>query len=135
MELKSGEKFFDRFDKDALAGLVPGGLPGDKRKASAYYSGPLLAHMRNVECTWHLYLILLHQGLICALVSGVQKVLLPKDHKLASDSEPMDIDPVSCDVPEEKDDIVVPRNDAPLPNPASEVVLHPLPTLDNDPLP
>ncbi|KAK0436069.1 uncharacterized protein EV420DRAFT_1652699 [Desarmillaria tabescens] len=45
VKLKSSGGFFDGFDRDAATGMVPGGLPGDKRKAGAYYSGPLLAHM------------------------------------------------------------------------------------------
>ncbi|SJL17555.1 uncharacterized protein ARMOST_21107 [Armillaria ostoyae] len=123
--LKSGENFFNRFNKDAVAGLVPGGLPGDKRDAIAYFGGPLLAHMRNVE--------------------RVQVELLPKDHESTSDSEAMEVDPLPRDVPEANDDVVMSSNDAPhlsptpdhdpLPDSALKVVRYPSPTPDHDPLP
>ncbi|SJL18772.1 uncharacterized protein ARMOST_22372 [Armillaria ostoyae] len=123
--LKSGENFFNRFNKDAVAGLVPGGLPGDKRDAIAYFGGPLLAHMRNVE--------------------RVQVELLPKDHESTSDSEAMEVDPLPRDVPEANDDVVMSSNDAPhlsptpdhdpLPDSALKVVRYPSPTPDHNPLP
>ncbi|SJL15642.1 uncharacterized protein ARMOST_19146 [Armillaria ostoyae] len=128
-KLKSGENFFNRFDKDAVAGLVPGGLPGDKRKATRYFIGPLLAHMRNVE--------------------RVQVELM---HEPTSDSEAMEVDPLPRDVPEANNDVAMPSNNAdsaskailhpsptpdddPFPDFASKVILHPSPTPDNDPLP
>ncbi|SJL06450.1 uncharacterized protein ARMOST_09787 [Armillaria ostoyae] len=128
-KLKSGENFFNRFDKDAVVGLVPGGLPGDKRKATRYFIGPLLAHMRNVE--------------------RVQVELM---HEPTSYLEAMEVDPLPRDVPEANNDVAMPSNDAdsaskailhpsptpdddPFPDFASKVILHPSPTPDNDPLP
>ncbi|SJL18398.1 uncharacterized protein ARMOST_21986 [Armillaria ostoyae] len=112
-------------DPESVAGLVPGGLPGDKRDAIAYFGGPLLAHMRNVE--------------------RVQVELLPKDHESTSDSEAMEVDPLPRDVPEANDDVVMSSNDAPhllptpdhdpLPDSALKFVRYPLPTPDHDPLP
>ncbi|SJL13367.1 uncharacterized protein ARMOST_16809 [Armillaria ostoyae] len=51
-DLESGAQFFDWFDDVAELGMVPGGVPGDKRGSSEYFGAPLVAHMRNVE---HVY--------------------------------------------------------------------------------
>ncbi|SJL12702.1 uncharacterized protein ARMOST_16133 [Armillaria ostoyae] len=120
--LKSGENFFNRFNKDAVAGLVPEGFPGDKR---------MLSHT-SVALYW----------LICE-TWNVE--LLPKDHESTSDSEAMEVDPLPHDVPEANDDVVMSSNDAPhllptpdhdpLPDSALKVVRYPSPTPDHDLLP
>lgn len=49
--MDSGAQFFDWFDDAAELGMVPSGMPGDKRSSSEYFGAPLVAHMRNVERT------------------------------------------------------------------------------------
>ncbi|SJL12519.1 uncharacterized protein ARMOST_15946 [Armillaria ostoyae] len=111
--LASGAKFFETFERDAAIGLVPGRLVGDTRQAHAYYSGPLLAHMRNVERV---------------------KAQQQKPEESVASSSSMDVDTVARDVPEMagNDDLPLLPDDPPQGKSSSDTVDEPLP---DEPIP
>ncbi|KAK0436519.1 hypothetical protein EV421DRAFT_1739478 [Armillaria borealis] len=124
-DLASGENFFKSFDRSVAIGLVLGGLAGDKRKADAYYGGPLLAHMQNVE--------------------RVKAQQQEPEESIASSSS-MDVDVVTRDVPKvagnDNSNFNLPPVNEPLPDEppqgksSSDTVDKPLPDepLPNEPL-